>query len=97
MVVAANLIAVLVQSLSAKLGLATGSTLPALCRDHYRRPVVVALWAQAELVAVATDVAEVVGGALALHLLTGLPLVVGGLVTGIVAMALLVICRSRAR
>jgi manganese transport protein len=87
----------LVQGLSAKLGLATGSTLPALCRDRYRRPVVLLLWAQAELVAVATDVAEVVGGAIALQLLTGLPLLAGGLVTGVVAMALLALQRDTDR
>src|SRR4051795_853660 len=88
-IVSANLMAMLVQSLSAKLGLATGRSLPQNCRTHYRRPVVLALWAQAELVAMATDLAEVVGGAIALNLLFGLPLFTGGLVTGGVAFALL--------
>jgi manganese transport protein len=87
--VTANLMAMFVQSLSAKLGLATGESLPELCRRHYRRPVVLGLWAQAELVAVATDVAEVVGGAIALQLLFGLPLFTGGVITGAVAIALL--------
>jgi manganese transport protein len=96
-IVAANLVAMLVQGLSAKLGLATGSTLPALCRDRYPRAVVLLLWLQAELVAVATDIAEVVGGAIALHLLTGLPLLAGGLVTGVVAMALLTLQRDTDR
>jgi manganese transport protein len=88
-IVAANLTAMFVQSLSAKLGLATGASLPELCRQHYRHPVVVGLWLQAELVAMATDLAEVVGGAIALNLLFGLPLFAGGVITGLVAFALL--------
>ncbi len=88
-IVAANLLGIFVQSLSAKLGLATGRSLPELCRQHYRRPVVVGLWLQAELVAMATDLAEVVGGAIALNLLFGLPLFAGGAVTGLVAFTLL--------
>src|SRR4051794_572450 len=86
-IVAANLMAMFVQSLSAKLGLATGKSLPQVCRETYRRPVVLGLWAQAELVAMATDLAEVVGGAIALNLLFGLPLFTGGLITGGVAFA----------
>jgi manganese transport protein len=81
--------AIFVQSLSAKLGLATGASLPELCRRHYRRPVVLALWAQAEAVAVATDLAEVVGGAVALRLLFGLPFLTGGVITGVVAFGIL--------
>jgi len=88
-IVSANVMAMFVQSLSAKLGLATGASLPENCRIHYRRPVVLGLWVQAELVAMATDLAEVVGGAIALHLLVGLPLFAGGLVTGGVAFLLL--------
>jgi manganese transport protein len=88
-IVAANLMAMLVQSLSAKLGLATGRSLPANCRQHYRRPVVLGLWLQAEVVAMATDLAEVVGGAIALNLLFGVPLFTGGLITGAVAFLLL--------
>jgi manganese transport protein len=88
-IVCANAMAMFVQSLSAKLGLATGASLPENCRTHYRRPVVVGLWLQAELVAMATDLAEVVGGAIALNLIFGLPLLTGGLVTGAVAFALL--------
>jgi manganese transport protein len=88
-IVAANVMAMFVQSLSAKLGLATGASLPENCRRHYRRPVVVGLWLQAELVAMATDLAEVVGGAIALNLILGLPLLAGGLVTGAVAFVLL--------
>jgi len=88
-IVAANLMAMLVQSLSAKLGLATGASLPENCRRHYRRPVVLGLWVQAELVAMATDLAEIVGGAIALHLLFGLDLFTGGLITGAIAFLLL--------
>jgi manganese transport protein len=88
-IVSANLMAMLVQSLSAKLGLATGQSLPANCRQHYRRPVVTGLWVQAEVVAMATDLAEVVGGAIALNLLFGIPLLTGGVITGAVAFLLL--------
>ena len=88
-VVGANALAVLVQSLSAKLGLATGLNLAELCREHYSRPVALGLWVQAELVAMATDLAEVIGGAIALQLLFGLPLLIGGVLTGMVAFALL--------
>lgn len=72
-VVAANLIAVLVQMLAAKLGLATGRDLATLCRERYPRPVVLGLWLTAELVAMATDLAEVVGGVIALNLLFDVP------------------------
>jgi manganese transport protein len=88
-VVAASLIAVLVQSLTAKLGLATGRDLATLCRERLPRPVTWLLWLQAEAVAVATDLAEVVGGAVALGLLFGVPLPVGGAITGGVAFVLL--------
>jgi manganese transport protein len=81
-IVLANLMAMFVQSLSAKLGLATGRSLPQNCRTHYPRPVVLGLWGQAEVVAMATDLAEIVGGAIALHLLFGLDLLTGGLITG---------------
>jgi manganese transport protein len=81
-IVLANVMAMFVQSLSAKLGLASGMSLPQNCREQYPRPVVRALWVQGELVAMATDLAEVVGGAVALHLLLGWNLFVGGLVTG---------------
>jgi manganese transport protein len=90
-VVAANLMAGLVQYLSAKLGLVTGRSLPEAMRDRLGRPGRMAYWVQAELVAVATDLAEVVGGAIALSLLFGLPLLMGGCITGAVSMALLAI------
>ena len=88
-IVVANLLAMLIQTLSAKLGLATGRNLPELCRDHFPRAVTRGMWVQAELVAIATDLAEVIGGAIALNLLFGIPLFAGGVVTGIVAFALL--------
>lgn len=88
-VVSANVVAMFVQSLSAKLGLATGANLPEVCRENFRPPVVRALWVQAEIVAMATDLAEVIGGAIALNLLFGLPLLTGGLITGLVAFGLL--------
>ncbi|GAA2755452.1 Nramp family divalent metal transporter [Actinopolymorpha rutila] len=90
-IVAANLMAGLVQYLSAKVGLVTGRSLPALVADELSRPARLAYWLQAELVAIATDLAEVVGGAIALALLFDLPLLVGGLVTGTVSMAVLAV------
>lgn len=88
-IVAANLMAMLVQTLSAKLGLVTGRNLPEVCRDRFPRMVTLGMWVQAELVAIATDLAEVIGGAIALNLLFGIPLFLGGVVTGVVAFALL--------
>ncbi|WP_432510457.1 Nramp family divalent metal transporter [Kineococcus sp. SYSU DK001] len=87
--VVANAMAVLVQYLSAKLAVVTGRTLPELLRDRLGRRARLAYWAQAELVAVATDLAEVIGGAVALHLLFGTPLLVGGIITGAVSLGLL--------
>ncbi len=86
---ASNAIAVVVQYQSAKLGLATDRTLPELIGDRMRTGPRLAFWAQAELVAAATDLAEVLGGAIALQILFGLPLVVGGVIVGIVSMLLL--------
>ena len=88
-VVVSNLMAMLIQYLSAKAGIATGRNLPELCRDHFRTPVTRGLWVQAEVVAIATDLAEVLGGAIALQLLFGLPLLAGGLITAAVAFGLL--------
>jgi manganese transport protein len=89
-VVGANLMAVLVQYLAAKASIATGKTLPQLCREHFRPTTARGLWAQAELVAVATDLAEVVGGAIALNLLFDVPLLLGGVITGAVSFGLLI-------
>ncbi len=88
-VLVSNAMAMLIQYLSAKSGIATGSSLPELCRRHYSRYVVFGLWLQAEVVAIATDLAEVLGGALALQLLFGVPLIVGGLITAGIAFSLL--------
>ena len=88
-IVAANLMAMLIQSLTAKLGLATGRDLATLCRERFPRPVTWGLWLQAEAVAIATDLAEIVGGAVALNLLFGVPLPIGGLITAVVAFILL--------
>ena len=88
-IVAANAMAMLIQSLSGKAGLATGRNLPELCREHFPRPVTRGLWLQAEVVAMATDLAEIIGGAIALQLLFGVPLLTGGVLTGVVAIALL--------
>jgi manganese transport protein len=88
-IVAANLMAMLIQSLTAKLGLATGRDLASLCRERLPRQLTWALWLQAEAVAMATDLAEIVGGAVALNLLFGVPLPVGGVVTAVVAFGLL--------
>jgi len=72
-----------VQYLSAKIGLVTGQSLPEIVRDHLSRNARIVYWLQAELVAVATDIAEVLGGAIALGLLFGLSLIVGGIITGL--------------
>lgn len=89
--VASNLAAMVVQYLSAKLGLVTGESLPSLLGGRLPTAGRIAFWAQAEIVAAATDLAEVIGGALALHLLFGAPLVWGGAIIGAVSMALLLI------
>jgi manganese transport protein len=88
-VVAANLMAVIVQYLSSKAGLVTGRSLPELCRDRYSGPVRWFLWLQAEVVAMATDLAEFLGAAIALRLLFGWPPLFAGVVTAIIAMLLL--------
>jgi manganese transport protein len=88
-VLAANLMAMLIQMLSAKIGIATGKNLPEVCRESFPRPVTWSLWIQAELIAMATDMAEFVGAAIALNLLFGVPLFVAGLMTGVVAFGIL--------
>ncbi|TRW82070.1 Mn(2+) uptake NRAMP transporter MntH [Mycolicibacterium sp. 018/SC-01/001] len=90
-IVVANVMACLVQYLSAKLGLVTGRSLPEAVADRMGTPTRIAYWLQAELVAMATDLAEIVGGAIALYLLFDLPLLVGGVITGVVSVALLLI------
>jgi manganese transport protein len=88
-IVAANLLAMLIQNLSGKMGIATGHNLPELCRIHFPRQVTWGLWVQAELVAMATDLAEFVGAAIALNLLFGVPLFEAGIITAIVSFAVL--------
>ncbi|MFE9450238.1 Nramp family divalent metal transporter [Streptomyces sp. NPDC006739] len=88
-IVLSSVCAMLVQATAAKLGLATGRDLARLCRDHLPRRLRLALWVQAEAVMIATDLAEVVGGALALQLLFGVPLPIGGAITGVTAFAVL--------
>ena len=88
-VVMANLMAILVQYLTSKTGLATGQSLPELCRQRYGRRVNIVLWLQAEVVAMATDLAEFVGAALGLNLVFGMPLLLAGLITAVVAFVIL--------
>lgn len=85
----ANLMAMLIQNLSAKIGIATGRNLPELAREHFPRPVTYGLWVQAELIAMATDLAEFVGAAIALNLLFDIPLLPAGLITAVAAFAIL--------
>src|SRR5919198_4191936 len=73
-IVAANLMAMVIQTLSAKLGLATGRNLPEVCRERFSRRTSIALWLQAEAIAMATDLAEFLGAALGFHLLFGIGL-----------------------
>jgi len=93
--IVANAIAVLVQYQSAKLGLVTGRSLPELIGERWRDGPRRLYWVQAELVAAATDIAEVLGGAIALHLLFGIPLLLGGLIIGVASMGLLVVQSQR--
>jgi manganese transport protein len=88
-VLAANLMAMLIQYLSAKLGIVTDRNLPELCREHYARPVAWGLWLQAEAMAMATDIAEFLGAAIGLNLLFHVPLLPAGFITGAIAFGLL--------
>ena len=88
-VLAANLMAMLIQSMSAKLGIATGMNLPEVCRDQFSRRVTFGLWVQAELIAMATDIAEFVGAAIGINFLTGLPLFPAALLVGVAAFFIL--------
>ena len=88
-VVLANLMAMLVQYLSAKTGVATERDLPELCREHFGARVSVGLWVQAELIAMATDLAEFVGAAIGLNLLFHVPMLAAGLITAVVAFGIL--------
>jgi len=88
-VLASNLIAMLVQALSAKLGIASGRNLAEMCREQFPRPVVWALWVLMELVAMATDLAEFLGAALGFYLLFGIPLLPAALLTGVCTLLIL--------
>jgi manganese transport protein len=88
-VLVANLMAMLIQSMSAKLGIATGKNLPEVCRERFSRRVTFGLWVQAELIAMATDIAEFVGAAIGINLITGLPLFPAALLTGVAAFGIL--------
>jgi manganese transport protein len=86
---ASNLMAMLIQNLSAKLGIATGRNLPELCRERFPRTVSIGLWLQAELIAMATDLAEFVGAAIALNLLFDVPLFPAGVMTAVISFGIL--------
>ena len=89
-----NLMAMLVQSMSAKLGIATGKNLPEVCRARFPKLVSIGLWVQAEVIAMATDLAEFIGAALALNLLFGIPLFPAGLLTGLGVFGILALQRG---
>src|SRR5215470_15600927 len=88
-VLLANLIAMLFQALSAKLGIVTGKNLAEMCRDQFSRPVAIAMWIVSEIAAMATDLAEFLGGAIGLSLLFGLPLMWGMAVTAVIVYVIL--------
>src|SRR5213076_2441335 len=92
-IVASNLMAMLIQTLSAKLGIATGRNLPEVCRERFSRRTSVALWVQAELIAMATDLAEFLGAALGLKLLLGIPLFPAAVLTGVITFLILALQR----
>lgn len=92
-VVASNLMAMLVQALSAKLGIASGKNLAELCRDVFPRPVVWGMWGLMEVVAIATDLAEFLGAALGFNLLLHIPLLLGAVLTCLVTFAALALER----
>ncbi len=89
----ANLMAMLLQTMSAKLGLATGQNLAELCRQEFRKPVVYAMWVVSEIAAMATDLAEFLGASIAINLLFGIPLLYATLITGIATYLILLLER----
>jgi manganese transport protein len=93
-VVVANIVAMLFQALSAKLGIVTGRNLAELCRERFPRPLVWVMWVTSEIAAMATDLAEFLGGAIGLSLLFGMPLLIGMVITGIATYAMLTLQRS---
>jgi len=88
-IVLANLMAMLLQNMSAKLGIATGKSLPEICREYMPKPLTIIMWVVSELAAMATDLAEFLGATLALNLLLGIPMLYGTIITGIVTYLIL--------
>src|SRR5919204_1334828 len=88
-IVASNLMAMLIQTLSAKLGIATGRNLPEVCREQFSRRTSVGLWVQAEVIAMATDLAEFLGAAIGIHLLLDVPLFPAAVITGVITFMIL--------
>ncbi len=92
-IVASNLMAMLIQTLSAKLGIATGRNLPEVCRERFSRRTSVGLWIQAELIAMATDLAEFLGAAVGIKLLLGIALFPAAVITGVITFLILALQR----
>src|SRR6266511_191735 len=92
-IVASNLMAMLIQTLSAKLGIATGRNLPEVCRERFSRRTSIGLWLQAELIAMATDLAEFLGAAIGIKLLLGIPLFPAAVITGVITFLILALQR----
>jgi len=88
-IIASNLMAILIQSLSAKLGIASGKNLAEMCRDNFKKPFVIFLWILMELVAIFTDLAEFLGAAVGFNLLLGIPMWVAGIITGVTTFIIL--------
>src|SRR3954470_15531672 len=88
-IVASNLMAMLIQTLSAKLGIVTGQNLPEVCRERFSRRTTFGLWLQAEAIAMATDLAEFLGAAIGFHLLFGMPLFPAAVITAVASFAIL--------
>jgi manganese transport protein len=88
-IVASNLMAMLIQTLSAKLGIATGRNLPEICRERFSRKTSIGLWIQAEFIAMATDLAEFLGAAIGIQLLLGIPLFPAAVITGVITLLIL--------
>src|SRR5437899_8737908 len=88
-IVASNLMAMLIQTLSAKLGIATGQNLPEVCRERFSRRTSVGLWVQAEVIAMATDLAEFLGAAVGIKLLLGIALFPAAVITGVITFLIL--------
>src|SRR5215467_9190728 len=88
-ILASNLMAMLIQTLSAKLGIATGRNLPEVCRENFSHRTSIGLWIQAEVIAMATDLAEFLGAALGLKLLLGIQLFPAAVLTGVITFLIL--------